>query len=181
MKTIRRWAWAVSIAVGLLLAAARAEEAGVVKKDRVNVRAQASQRSEVITQLKKGETVTVVEEIASKKHKRGEPAKWAKIQLPANTPVWVYAPYVETTSHSDNIKRLNLRAGPCENFSIIGRIDRGTPVKEIRTEGQWMEIEAPANAYAFVAAEFLEKTGAPPPATTDLAVKANPDAAPSQP
>jgi len=181
MKTIRRWAWAVSIAVGLLLAAARAEEAGVVKKDRVNVRAQASQRSEVITQLKKGETVTVVEEIASKKHKRGEPAKWAKIQLPANTPVWVYAPYVETTSHSVNIKRLNLRAGPGENFSIIGRIDRGTPVKEIRTEGQWMEIEAPANAYAFVAAEFLEKTGAPPPATTDLAAKANPNAAPSQP
>ena len=39
---------------------------------------------------------------------------------------------------------LNLRAGPGENFSIVGRIDRGTPVKEIRTEKSWMEIEAPA-------------------------------------
>src|SRR5438445_11861053 len=107
MKKFQTWAGVISVAVGLMIQAARAEEAGVVKKDRVNVRAQASQGSEVITQLKKGETVTVVEEVTPKKHKRGEPAKWARIQLPPNTPVWVYAPYVETTSHAVNIKRLN--------------------------------------------------------------------------
>ena len=181
MKTNRSAVWAFSVAVGLVFWTARAEEAAVVKKDRVNVRAQASQRSEVITQLKKGETVAVVEEITPKKRKRGEPAIWAKIQLPSNTPVWVYAPYIETTNHTVNIKRLNLRAGPGENFSVIGRLDRGTQVKEIRTDGQWLEIEAPANAYAFVAADLLEKTGAPAPAAPEFAANANTNSVVTQP
>jgi len=104
-----------------------------------------------------------------------------KIQLPAGTPVWLYAPYVETNNHSVNIKRLNLRAGPGENFSVIGRLDRGTPVKEIRTDGNWMEIEAPTNAYAFVAAELLEKSGAPVPSATEIAANTQTNAVPAPP
>src|SRR5437773_967070 len=146
MKNMQQWA--VCLVAGLLAISAGAEEAALVKKNRVNVRAQATPNSEVITQLKKGETVTVLEEIAARKPKHGEPAKWAKIQLPPNTPVWVYAPYIETTNNTVNIKRLNLRAGPGERFSIIGRIERGTPVKQIRTTDNWMEIEAPTNPYA---------------------------------
>ena len=177
---MQRWVWAVCLALGWLALSAGAEEVAVVKKNRVNVRAQAVPTSEVITQLKKGETVVVLEEVTPKKHKRGEPAKWARIQLPPNTPVWVYAPYIETTNNTVNIKRLNLRAGPGENFSVIGRIERGTPVKQIRTTGNWMEIEAPTNAYAFVAAEMLEKSAAPAPAPTELAANAT-KAAPTQP
>ena len=180
MKTIQRWVWTVCLAFGWLAIAAGAEEMAVVKKDRVNVRAQATPNSEVITQLKKGETVTVLEEIAARKPKHGEPAKWARIQLPPNTPVWVYAPYIETTNNTVNIKRLNLRAGPGENFSVIGRIERGTPVMQIRTTGNWMEIEAPTNAYAFVASEMLEKSAAPAPAPTELAANTT-KAAPTQP
>jgi hypothetical protein len=179
MKTNFRWVWAVAVAFGAVVLTARAEESAVVKKNRVNVRAKAVPTSEVITQLKKGETVIVLEEITPKKRKRGEPATWAKIQLPPNTPVWVYGPYVETNNHTVNIKRLNLRAGPGENFSVIGRLERGTEVKEIRTDGNWMEIEAPTNAFAFVAAEMLEKTAAPVPPATELA--ANTNAAPAQP
>ena len=82
-----RRCWAISVAMGLAVLTARAQETAVVKKDRVNVRAQATQSSEVITQLKKGEIVAVLEEVTPKKHKRGEPAKWARIQLPSNTPV----------------------------------------------------------------------------------------------
>jgi uncharacterized protein YgiM (DUF1202 family) len=178
MKKMQRWVSVVCLAAGLWAISAGAEESAVVKKNRVNVRAKATPNSEVITQLKKGETVTVLEEIAAKKPKRGEPAKWAKIQLPPNTPVWVYAPYIETTNNTVNIKRLNLRAGPGERFSIIGRIERGTPVKQIRTTDNWMEIEAPPNAYAFVAAEMLEKSAAPPP--TQLAAN-TPKPAPAQP
>jgi Bacterial SH3 domain len=173
MKTNRRWAWSLFVALGLAMLSARAEEAAVVKKDRVNVRAQAALRSERITLLKKGETVTVLEEVTPKTHKRGEPAKWAKIQLPSNTPVWVYAPYIEITNHTVNIKRLNLRAGPGENYSVIGRIERGAPVKEIRTDGNWMAIEAPTNAYAFVAADLLEQTTTPAPAAPQIAATTN--------
>jgi len=178
MKKMQRWVWAMCLGLGLLAFSAGAEEAAVVKKNRVNVRAQATPDSEVITQLKKGETVTVLEEIAARKPKRGEPTTWARIQLPPNTPVWVYAPYIETTNNSVNIKRLNLRAGPGERFSIIGRIDRGTTVKQIRTTDNWMEIEAPPNAYAFVAAEMLEKSAASTP--PQLAATTTPPA-PAQP
>ena len=178
MKTIQGWVWAVCLAVGWLAISAGAEEVAVVKGDRVRVRAQATLKSEVITLLKKGETVTVLEEIAAKQHKRGEPANWARIQLPPNTPVWVYAPYIETTNNTVNIKRLNLRAGPGEKYSIIGRIERGLTVKQIRTTDNWMEIEAPTNAYAFVAAELLEKSAAPAPA--ELAANTS-KAAPTQP
>ncbi len=172
MKNAQRWAGAVCLAVGSLAVLAAAEVPAVVKGDRVRVRGQATLKSEVITLLKKGETVTVLEEIDAKKPKRGEPAKWARIQLPPNTPVWVYAPYIETVNNTVNIKRLNLRAGPGENFSIIGRIERGTPVKQIRTTDKWMEIEAPPNAYAFVAAQMLEKSPTPEPAPTTLAANA---------
>jgi len=139
----------------------QAEETAIVKAN-LRVRGQANLKSEVITRLKKGETVTVLEEIDVKKRAKGEPAKWAKIALPANTPVWVYAPYIETTNKTVNVKRLNIRAGPGEKFSILGRIERGTPVKEIRVNENWMEIEPPANAYAFVSADLLEKQATPP-------------------
>jgi uncharacterized protein YgiM (DUF1202 family) len=178
MKTDQRWVCAICLVVAWSAISTGAEESAVVKKNRVNVRAQALPTSEVITQLKKGETVVVLEEITARKPKRGEPAKWAKIQLPPNTPVWVYAPYIETTNNTVNIKRLNLRAGPGERFSVIGRIERGTPVKQIRTTDNWMEIEAPPNAYAFVAAEMLEKSAAPAP--TELAAN-TPNVAPNQP
>jgi hypothetical protein len=178
MKKMQRWA--VCLAAGLWAISAGAEEAAVVKGDRVRVRGQATLKSEVITLLKKGESVTILEEIAAKNPKRGEPARWARIQLPPNTPVWVFAPYIETANNTVNIKRLNLRAGPGERFSIIGRIERGTPVKQIRTTDNWMEIEAPTNAYAFVAADMLEKSVAPTPAPTQLAAD-TPKTVPAQP
>jgi len=158
----------------------RSAETATVKPNRVNVRGQASLSSEVITQLQKGETVIILEEVAVAKPKRGEPANWLKIELPGNTPVWVYAPYIETTNKTVNVSRLNLRAGPGENFSVLGRVERGTPVKEIRTEKNWMEVEAPAGTYAFIAAEYVERTAptpAPVPVTTEPATATPPQPA----
>jgi len=176
MKMKQPLAWAVSLVSGLAVFAASAGQTAVVKKDRVNVRGQASQKSEVVTQLKKGETVTVLEEIEAKKPKKGEPVKWARIQLPANTPVWVYSPYVELVNKTVNIKRLNVRAGPGENFSVLCRLDRGTPVREIRVVENWMEIEAPTNASAFVAADLLVIQ---PPATTPTLAQTTPTPEPA--
>jgi len=163
-------------ALGLVwtVCAGQAGDFGVVKKDRVNVRGQASLRSEVVTQLRKGETVTILEEIPVKKPKKGEPSAWARIQLPPNTPVWVYAPYIETAGRTVNIRRVNIRTGPGENYSIIGRLERGTPVKEIRTTLPWMEIESPTNAFAFVALDLLEKVPGTAPTPSLAAAPAAP-------
>jgi uncharacterized protein YgiM (DUF1202 family) len=135
--------------------AVAAENIAVVNDNRVNVRGQAKLNSEVITQLKKGEKVTILEEIAVEKPKKGEPAKWYRIALPANTPVWVNANFVKDNAVSS--PKLNVRSGPGENFSIIARLEKGAAVKEIRTVGDWKEIEAPAGSSAYVASDLLQR------------------------
>src|SRR5262249_31244519 len=83
-------------------------------------------------------------------------------------------------------KRLNLRSGPGENYSVIGRLMRGDAVTEKGTKGDWTEIEAPTNAYAFVAAQYLKQEAAPStpesPATPATVAEAPPIAtAPTEP
>jgi SH3-like domain-containing protein len=134
----------------------------VAKEDRINVRALPSLSGEIITQLQKGEEVAVLEEITPAKPAPNEPSKWARIRMPANTPVWVFASFIEPESKAVKATRLNLRAGPGENFSVVGRLERGAKVNEIRIVEDWMEIEAPESAYAFVAANLLTESGAAP-------------------
>ena len=131
----------------------------------VNARGQAGLKGEVVTHLKKGETVTVMEQINLDKHKANEPAQWAKISLPSSTHVWIKAAYVDGASKTVSAKKLNLRAGPGENYSVLGIIERGTAVNEITSKNGWMQIDPPNSTYAFVAAMFLkqEAPAAPPP------------------
>ncbi len=139
----------------------------------INVRGQASFKGEVIARLSKGDTVTVLEQINLQKHKADEPAQWAKIAYPTNANVWINAKYIDADTKTVKPKKLNLRAGPGENYSVVGLIEHGTPVNEILTKGDWTEIEPPTNAYAFVAAIYLKQealaaapANATPPAET---------------
>ncbi len=137
----------------------------------VNARGQAGLKGEVVTHLKKGEAVTVLEQINLDKHKANEPAQWAKIALPSSTHVWVKSSFIDPASKTVSTKKLNLRAGPGENFSVLGTIEHGTTVNEITSKGGWTQIDPPASTYAFVAAMFLkqEAQAAPMPAPTPVA------------
>ena len=126
------------------------------------VRGQAGLKGEVVTHLFKGDAVTVLSQITLDKHAADEPAQWAKIACPTNTHVWVSAKYIDSTSKTVSAKKLNLRAGPGENYSVLGVIEHGTPVSEIITKGDWMEIEPPTGAGAFVAAMYLKPEAAAP-------------------
>lgn len=126
----------------------------VAREKNVNVRGQAAINSEIVTHLKRGDLVTVLEEITLKKAKTDEPGRWAKITLPAGNVVWVSSHFINADK-AVIPKRLNVRSGPGENYSILGRIDRGTVVTVVETKGDWMKIEAPTNSYAFVAAHLL--------------------------
>ena len=145
------------------------------------VRGQAGLQGEVITHLSKGETVTVLSAITLDKHKADEPARWAKIAYPGNTHVWVSAKYIDATNNTVLAKKLNLRAGPGENYSVIGLIERGMSVNPISTKNGWMNIEAPSNTYAFVAAMYLkQKAPAPaPPTPTPPEVEPTPTPTPT--
>ena len=140
----------------------------------LNVRGQAGLKGEVIGRLNTGDVVAVLSQLNLDKHEVGEPAQWAKIALPSSTHIWVHSNFIDPTTKTVVPKKLNLRAGPGENFSVLGVIEHGTAVKEIITKAGWTQIEPPETAYAFVAAMYLKQAASgtlaaniPPSAETE--------------
>ena len=130
-------------------------EPAVAKQNNVNIRGQAHINSEVIGHLKKGDTVTVLEAVTLKHPATDEPANWVRIALPATMHVWVNTAFIDATNQTVSARKLNLRTGAGENYSVIGLLHKGDAVKPVKTKGDWTEIEAPTNAFAFVAAHLL--------------------------
>jgi uncharacterized protein YgiM (DUF1202 family) len=147
----------------------------------INVRGQASLKGEVVAHLFKDDAVTVLEQINLQKHKADEPAQWAKIAFPEKAHVWVSATYIDATNKTVLPRKLNLRSGPGENYSVVGLIERGTSVNEISSKGNWMEIETPKNAYAFVAAMYLKQEAPTAPVPETGAMAAAPTTEPAAP
>jgi len=135
----------------------------IVTQPNVNVRGQAAINSEVIVRLKKGDHVNVLEEITLKKPKTDEPAKWAKVALPTNATVWVNSSFINPADKTVTPKKLKVRSGPGENYSVLAIIGKGTVVKDLETKGDWMKIEAPAEACGYIAAHLLSNEAAAPP------------------
>jgi len=136
----------------------------VVVANHVNVRGQAKLNSEVVTRLTNGEPVTVIEELTRKDSGPDEPSAWAKILLPPNAHVWINGGFLDANK-SVKPKKLNLRAGPGENYSVLGQLQRGDTINQLNAKGDWLEIEPPTNAYAFVAAQYLKQEASSAPAT----------------
>jgi uncharacterized protein YgiM (DUF1202 family) len=132
-----------------------------VKVESLNIRGLPSLSGEVIAKLKKGETVTILEEVTLDKVRKDEPAKWVKIQLSTNVPVWVAAHLIDPATKAVTVNKLNLRGGAGEDFNVLGTLEKGAVVKEIKTKGSWIHIETPANAGGYVSADFLDKKPAP--------------------
>jgi uncharacterized protein YgiM (DUF1202 family) len=132
-----------------------------VASPNLNLRGQAGLKGEVVGHVKAGDTVTVIAQINLDKHAADEPAQWAKILLPSGTKVWVNSKFVDATTKTVSAKKLNLRAGPGENFSVLGMIEKGTSVNELTAKGDWAQIETPTNSFAFVAAMYLKQEPAP--------------------
>jgi len=152
-----------------------------VKCNVLDVRGQGSFNGEIITYAKKGESVTVLEEITLGHVHANEPAQWSRIVMPANTAVWVSAEYIDPDSMAVRAKKVNVRGGPGENYSIVARLDKGAVVKEIGKKEGWLEIAAPTNAFAFVASEYLERASAPEVAVAPPPAPAEPPPAPAPP
>jgi len=149
----------------------------MVVASNVNVRGQAKLKSEVVTRITKGQSVTVLEEIVRNNSGPDEPSAWAKIALPPGAHAWVNTAYIDASNQTVKPKKLNLRSGPGENYSVIGRLQSGDALKAITTKGDWTEIEAPTSAYAFVAAQYLKQGPAEAPIPTPPPVE--PAAAPT--
>ncbi len=157
-KTPRKKAAAVKHIIHLEQAAP-----ALVKSDAVNVRGQPSFNGEILGHLQKGDSVTVQEEITLSRLEKGEPAQWSQIAMPTNIPVWVNSQFIDADSKTVKASKVNLRGGPGENFSIVGRLEKGAAITEVRSENGWTAIQTPTNAYAYVATGFLDVQPAPAP------------------
>lgn len=155
---------------------ARAQNEAVAHADRVNVRSRPSLKAgEVVTQLSRGQRVLVFEEGLPALFPGESVTEWVRIELPAGTRVWVSAEYVHPVSHEVSTRLLNVRAGPGEDFAVLGRVGRGVKLSVLGSTNGWLEVQAPRGLSGFVAAHLLEPV---PPAT---APPAETPAAPQEP
>src|SRR6202000_274106 len=105
--------------------------------------------------LKKGDTVTVYETININTHGKDEPSKWDRIDLPSGHLAWVDAAFVDSATSTVKAKKLNIRGGPGENYSVVGELVKGDTITEVKKQGGWIGINPSTNTYAYVAAECL--------------------------
>jgi len=142
-----------------------------VNQDSLNVRTRPAFAGDILTHVHKGQSVTVLEQITLAKPNLNEPSNWVRIVLPTNTPVWVFAKYIDTNSMTVSNRLLNVRARPDDVHDAVARLEKGAPVKEVRRVPDWIQIEPPTNAYGWVASDFLtmEPPTAAPPATVAAA------------
>lgn len=140
----------------------------VAVKTRVNVRGAASTQSEVITRLTNGEPVTVIQEIVRENRKPDEPTVWAKIALPAGSHGWVHGQFVDSTNKTVTSKKLNVRGGPGENYSVLATLQKGDVITQLKEKQGWLQIEPPTNAVAYVAAAYLKQEVAVVPEITPV-------------
>jgi hypothetical protein len=104
----------------------------------------------------------VLEEKILKKPKQDEPARWYRITLPTNVTVWVNTSFIDAANKTVKPRKLNLRGGPGENYSVVGTLEKGAAVTPLDTKGDWTKIETPTNAFGFVAAHLVDRTPLPP-------------------
>jgi SH3-like domain-containing protein len=144
----------------------------------VNVRGRAGLVGEIIARLTNGEPVMVIEEVRLRNSRPDEPSAWARIALPETAKVWVHASFIDATNMTVIPRRLNLRGGPGENYSVLGTLERGAAVAELQRQGEWIEIRPPDTAYAFVAAPYLKQESLVAAHAAPDAVQPEPEPAP---
>jgi uncharacterized protein YgiM (DUF1202 family) len=123
---------------------------GTALKDNVNVRARAHKDSEVIAQLKKGETVDVVE-------RKGT---WLRITAPGNTKCYVSSKFLKNGMIEG--ESINVRCGPGTSFREIGKLPKGTKVEVVSAKTDWTQIKPTSQCTGWVAAELIDVTAPTP-------------------
>ncbi len=127
----------------LTLSSGAAELVARVKTDRVNLRAKPDTSSEVVAQANAEDRLSVV----------SSQDEWVEIVPPDSVDVWAHVDFVKDGLSAAN--KLNLRAGPGINYSVVGSIDRGQVVPVRGQFGEWLKV-APTHATLWVSRPFVD-------------------------
>ncbi len=122
---------------------------GKINKDGINIRSDSTIYGEVLTKLKKGNTVKIIKE------KFG----WYKIILPSNFISYVDKNYLEKEGETHFIVKatiLNLRSKPSLDAPVVGSVRKGTSLRIAKREGKWVGVYGFPYAYGWVHKKFVE-------------------------
>lgn len=173
--------WSGALCLALTGVLAQSPSRMTVREDRTNLRARPTTDAEVLASLRRGEVLEVLGEVKGEADPSNGNRSWTKVRLPPQVAVWVYAPLIETGTGRVRGEVANFRAGPGSNYSALGQLKQGETVVAVRREEDWMQIEPPVHAVAFVATGLLtpevnpdppaEAATAAPPVTSDASEK----------
>jgi hypothetical protein len=156
---MNRWLTCLLLCGGLAgenFPAAHAQNEAVARADRVLVRSRPSLKGEVVTRLERGQRVLVFEEGLPPLLAGDTVTEWVRIELPAGARVWVAAEYVDPAGGVVLARLLNVRAGPSEDYAVLGRVARGAKLSVVGGTNGWLEVLAPPGLSGYVAAHLLE-------------------------
>lgn len=140
---------------------------GIVKATSLNVRSAASLNASIVTQVKKNQTVTVLDQ------KSG----WAKIQS-GNKTGWVKASYLsikQVTAASlktakVNASSLNVRTTPSTTGKVVMSMKKNAIVTIVKTQNGWSQVSASGKTgwvnAKYLTAASVSQSPQPAPAAT---------------
>lgn len=114
-----------------------------VLANQVNIRAGHGLNFEILGQLNKDASVTVV----------GERYGWYKIKLPKEALSFVHKRYIDNGVVKAN--RLRVRAGKGINYNVLGILKKAQAVSVLEEDGDWLRIVPPDNCFGWINKEFL--------------------------
>jgi len=134
-----------------------AQGKGVVTAERVNLRTRASlYDSQAFAKVNTGDFLVILEQIEVNSASSDSPSQWLRVGVPKHIPLWISSKYVEKPSGSVTVNRLNIRVGPGVEHQIIGQLMQGDVITPVKEAGDWVGIEPPEQAVAYVASQFVE-------------------------
>ncbi|MFH1478342.1 MAG: SH3 domain-containing protein [Candidatus Omnitrophota bacterium] len=109
-------------------------KSGFIKTDQVNIKAGYNINFENLYKLKKNDPVKII----------GEYYDWFKVALPRKAHIYIKTDFVnigEPNTGTLKASRVNLRARPSLNSSVVGQASEPETITIISEENGWYEIE----------------------------------------
>jgi len=136
---------ALVLVTGLAAAAAEPTNFQVrVVADNVNLRVRPDAGTEVVSQVREGQLLTVI---------RVE-GDWLGILAPTNTGLWIKKQFVKDGVVKGD--KIRLRSGPGISYRDVGTVAQGAVLTELETHGEWLKVAAPADLMLWVSRTVVQ-------------------------
>lgn len=117
-----------------------------VLKNNVNLRAKPVPTAEVVGQVSENTVLSV----------RSMDQEWVEVIPPAPVDLWILSDYIKEGVVICKTK-VNVRAGPGINYSIVGRLPPATAVVVRGAHAEWTKVAPPEGCSLWIARSMVEK------------------------